>query len=584
MPGTGGQQDIQPVIGQAPSCIYPAYAQAPRGTMPPGCVGLLADKWITFDLKIETGGLMAGETNQWDCERWLWMTIDGVKRLVIHYGTQSNQYIGRSAEPFEAIWFSPYMTNKSFTQVHPVASVWHRYLIADDKPIAPPKAIESPPVIIPGTLPPFVPPEGTFADFTLNTPYEARPPTLPSVYDIQRIFANWNSAAMLSDYSPRGGIAYHGGGEHGVGATDSCGVMMLNLETLLYEFRCRATQAYNQSSGVPQDVHPTNDFGEHADGSPGAPHTYNQAVEFPKAWGGGPRGSFLRAGGAAGGSTSAAMRAKALLDAGTIDADKYKAMLQAAGNAWSCVHAFDVSQEILGVRRLTNEAMHYGVMRNDPAYPDHGQFANWGSNYAAACKDLKRQGWWCKLGTSAATTFALVTPDGAVAYTGKKTGGAFPAIHHFSNDGQDVLMMVYTTNTKKYITLFDMKNGWASVDIEPQGPHPMLATDGNYYPGYMGLRWSDRMECFYGMDTYAAFPQPTVFYLRLSNLRDVMRSTFTWTNETFVGYNGAVMARTDPAYMRGAFSKLIECPQLESLVWTRGESARGQLLRPRAVG
>jgi len=130
--------DVQPKVGVAPTCLFNVYRKTLPPQVPAGCKGLVADKWITFDLIVETGDVIPGK-NTWHAERKLYMTIDGVRELVVHYGKDSPGYRGRNQRPFEAVWFAPYMTDKSWTQQHPVASVWHRELIVDDKPIPPPR-------------------------------------------------------------------------------------------------------------------------------------------------------------------------------------------------------------------------------------------------------------------------------------------------------------------------------------------------------------------------------------------------------------------------------------------------------------
>ena len=401
-------------------------------------------------------------------------------------------------------------------------------------------------------LPSFVPPPGTFAEFTLNVPADVRPPTLPDVRDIQRILANWNSAAMISDYSARGGIAYHGGGEHGVGATDSCGVLVLNLETRLYEFRCRATQRYVQSAGKTDDAHPTNEFGEHADGSPGAPHTYNQACEFPAAWGGGPRGSYLRCGGTAGSSTT-----------------------PPASNAYNCAHKFDLSHDVRGTSRLTG-SLRYGLS------------VDWGGNYAGACIDRKREGWWAKMGSHAPTSLAFISKKGEVTYSPNAFSMIYPYLHHFSNDGQDVLLFLYVFSLTNYMSLIDLAAGWSPVTRLPTGTPPAQGPPGRptaTYASNIGPRWSTIMNCFVGLDYSVA--TPTLCFLTPSNPADIMDSTWAWTTETVTSHDGSALVPnnrvSDPGSGNGVWGKLIECPSLRSLVWTRSAIAKGQLIRPRGM-
>ena len=59
--------DWQPKQGQSATCLYTQSNVTPQGQNVPGCITLVADKWITFDLEADTGGLIPG-TNTWDCE------------------------------------------------------------------------------------------------------------------------------------------------------------------------------------------------------------------------------------------------------------------------------------------------------------------------------------------------------------------------------------------------------------------------------------------------------------------------------------------------------------------------------------
>jgi hypothetical protein len=573
IPSSGGRQDVQPIVGEPPSCIYPLYATAPRGTTPPGCKGLTGGIWTTVDIKVESGEMFPDRIA---ClaERWLWLTgIDGVKRLTLHYGKDTPGYIGRNADPFEAIWFAPYMTGKSATQQHPVATMRIRELIVDDKPIPPPK-FELPVIIIPGTLPEFVPPSGTFAKFTLNVPNNACPPTMLPGNDIKRIFSHWNSAAMIHDYSPRGGIGYHGGGEHGSGAAqDSVGVMVLNLETRKYEFRCRGTRPFHQATGAATDVDRTNEFGEYADGSPAAPHTCNQAVEFPSAWGGGPRGSFMRAGGTAGSST--------------VNGDAYRAYIAAGGdpnspiapvngdNAYNTVHAFDLSQDILGTRRMCG-SIRYGAARD------------WGGNYAAACIDRKRQGWWLRMGTYAPTMTAFLSKDGQLSYPSAQTSTMqFPSLQHFTHDGQDVLMCLYfADSTKDFMQLMDLGAGFKWEPRRASGIVPIThPTSKMTTLGYLGLRWSNRMKRLVALDYSKAIP--TLVYLIPSDPARLMTSQWEFRYETITSADGSRFVPndgvTDYGSSNGSWGKLIEIEEWGAWAWTRNAAEPGILVRPQAM-
>jgi hypothetical protein len=127
--------DWQPKQGQSPTCLYTQSNVTPQGQNVPGCTTLVADKWITFDLEADTGGLIPG-TNTWDCEIRLYMTVDGVRQRVIDYGKNTRGYTGRNAKAWTGIWLAPYMTDRDLNQPFAVTpSTWYREVIVDDKPI-----------------------------------------------------------------------------------------------------------------------------------------------------------------------------------------------------------------------------------------------------------------------------------------------------------------------------------------------------------------------------------------------------------------------------------------------------------------
>ena len=64
-------------------------------------------------------------------------------------------------------------------------------------------------------------------------------------------------------------------------------------------------------------------------------------------------------------------------------------------------------------------------------------------------------------------------------------------------------------------------------------------------------------------------------------------STWAWTTETVTSHDGSALVPnnrvTDYGSSNGIWGKLIECPSLRSLVWTRSAAAKGQLIRPRGM-
>jgi hypothetical protein len=559
--------DVQPVLGQGATCRYNVYKVTPPGTIPVGCKGIVANKWITFDLRVITGGLIPGTTT-WAARRTLWMTIDGVKTLVIDYDETLPGAIGRNSRDFEAVWLAPYMTSKSATQDHPVASVWYRDLIVDDKEIV--KTVEAPPVepppvvIIPGTLPSYVPPPGTFAEFTLNTFNEVPTSTGYQGNDKRRMFANWCGGVIIPEAGEFGTQAVHGGGEHSA-ATDSCGVALLDIAKREYSISNLPTKAYKQAFGKPTDGDPTSIWGEHADGTPGAAHTYNQICRWPAAWGP-PKGGMARIGGGAGASTA-------------LTQPPYNLVYPASANAFHCAHLFDISKSHLGTTRLLPQS---GSIR-------YGLSVDWGGDYVGSTLALQRGGWFSKCGQNAASNLVFITKEGQEQTTPLKIATAYPFLHYFED--QDVLLIQFLFDIANQMLLLDLSKPYPtasnSTAPNPKKVVPSFPQDDVIwrYAPYLGFRWSTIMKCFVGLDIMKS--TPTLVYLRPSNPANVLASTWAYEWETLASFDGSSLIPNDSinnyASSNGVWGRLEEVPALRSFVWTPAAHRKGMLLRPQAM-
>jgi hypothetical protein len=111
----------------------------------PPCAGLKPDQWMTFQLRVKVGTWYRN-TRQYrhDSEVQLWLAEAGKpSRLILDYRPAADPachaaYPTRSVPPcqtgydlwgdgiqkFGKLWFTPYMTGKDPTQVHPTAYVW----------------------------------------------------------------------------------------------------------------------------------------------------------------------------------------------------------------------------------------------------------------------------------------------------------------------------------------------------------------------------------------------------------------------------------------------------------------------------
>jgi hypothetical protein len=218
----------------------------------------------------------------------------------------------------------------------------------------------------------------------------------------------------------------------------------------------------------------------------------------------------------------------------------------------------------------------------------YGLDVDWGGNYVGACIDMKRQGWWAKMGSASATPLAFISKTGAVAYSPNKYSLIYPHLHHFSNDGQDVLFFLHVYNLSNYMMLLDLSKGWSLVSRVPVGQPPALSPakkPNSTYVANIGPRWSTIMQCFVALDYSVS--EPTLHFLKPSNPANIMSSTWAWTQETVSSHDGSELVPNDPVSnygsSNGVWGKLIECPSLRSLVWTRNANDKGQLIRPRGM-
>lgn len=229
--------DWQPKLGQAPTCLYTKTGATPQGQAVAGCETLVADQWITFDLEADTGNPIPN-TNTWDCEMRLYMTVNGVRKLVIRYGPGTPGYTGRNARPWTGVWLAPYMTDRDGSQSFPVTpSAWYREVIVDDKtitatgvpPVASTSSTSSSPEIPPAPAPVvavFTPQRdasgtvtnyGTLPLYTWREIADTRMVSLLSnlpqsnAGDMNNVMANWGSSAN----DPATGDMHLHGGAHG---------------------------------------------------------------------------------------------------------------------------------------------------------------------------------------------------------------------------------------------------------------------------------------------------------------------------------------------------------------------------------
>lgn len=572
--------DWQPKQGQPATCLYSRTNATPQGQAVPGCDTLVADKWITFDLEAETGDVVAGTNGQaWHCTMRLWMTIEGVRKLVIDYGPQCQGYQGRRAEPWTGIWLVPYMTDRDPAQAFQGwPTVWAREVIFDDKPIAgalpqpeptpdpvpvPDPAPTPDPVPVPSDLPSFVPAPGTFAEFTTNVPTDLASTSDPWIK--AAILANWTGGTFIEDFGDAGAAAYHGGGEH-FSWPDRGGVLLLDVAAQRYVMRCVSPQHMGVVSGTTGPSGSLTDrYGAYQDnGYPQSKHTYNSLAPFPRDWGGGEQGGLVRVC-HAGGLTNPQVGA-------------------APGYGLAATWAFDLAQTVNGARRLTGEQT-YDLGSGNPAYTNDAP---------GTCVDTLREGWWvfARTGANTGDRMVFTHKDGTIEPPGTQAIGLnWGRLHHFADD--DTLVAIATGIN---ICHPGLTNPWKTITTVADAADQSDWTALQAYLGYPGFQWCSLLNCWVGIDSknpLKADGTPDLTAARVWKIIPPDTAAKRWIDpwrvqrETVTSSDGSVIdMKTDHAVNAGngtSYGKLVECKKMRSLVWTRRIDKPGQLIRLRGM-
>lgn len=419
-------------------------------------------------------------------------------------------------------------------------------------------------------------PPGMFIEFTLNTPSDIGM-SRSNLY-------NWCGGAFVPDFGARGGVCYHGGGEHSAWIDSSIdgngqqGVYVLDCDARLYARKCYPIAEH---IGVLSDGSggPTDDWGAYADGSPQSKHTYNGMSYMPKDWGGGPQGSFVRVGHSGGLSTSIP------LDGGV------------ATQGYSATWRFDLSKsshtaDDPSIHKLTGDALY-----------DFGSGPGATINDAPmACIDTIRQGWWSSHRTGSgwgdrmvftSKTGEISPPQGDALSTG------WAALHHLADDDilvrltDDILTSGVVPTWQVHLWRAGSDEAWVQAAVERQDIDDVTAPGMKAYAsiGTMHPRWSTILGCFVGLDPWypiGAQPTKVIRVWRITPPPAGERFTGTWqiTWELLTAVPGSptnemnlINGGGDAGTTNAIYGRFVECPSLRAFVWTRDIDRPGQLVR-----
>jgi hypothetical protein len=381
--------------------------------------------------------------------------------------------------------------------------------------------------------------------------------------------ANWCGGTFVEDYGAKGAAVYHGGGEHH-SWPDKGGVLILDCEKRLYAMRCLSSNP-NHRGVAGHAGSPVNEWGCYADNDyPQSKHTYNALAPFPKEWGAGPMGGLVRI-----------QSGGALV---TPETDGKGTVTRVHG--WTACYAFDLSQNTEGHRRLSGDAK----------YVMNGVVPSSINDSALSAADTKREGWW--------TTARSQSERKGMTFThrsGTVTNFAAPGLslvrwaclRYLADD--DLLVCICDEpqfGAKRFgvVMLLELsklpKTQWVTILPSVPNDPAMNWVSGNpaaLEAGYCGPQWSSILRAFVAMDMKS--PNDVSKTIRKWKLTppqsgDRLTGQWTWSLETATSADGStVNVRKDPGSVNGPFGKLVECPALRSLIWTRGPDARGQLIR-----
>jgi hypothetical protein len=396
-------------------------------------------------------------------------------------------------------------------------------------------------------LPAWVPPVAYFADVPMvNNPQDV----LPGIYSgdssaMDGPFILWGGSAVLRDYSALGAQVYYSGGhESSAGQANVQLSLICDFSTLTWSTANVPKQA--NASGTFVNGYSTND------GTPYTPHTYLGLQEFPKAWGGGAKGSLI-------------------------------SFFWAGSTYTNRINVLDVSATTNGYTQLATRQ----PQNIDPTQirftPTTG-----GGNYPITVMDSARKGWWVAVdGTVSYTLFVSSTGD-ITQYPA--LGGNFANGSMVLCNSLNLLIGIdggydsgpYAGSAYRALYIRDLSSG-VVTQSQTAGTVPSHTTgyDGtpNAYhrPDSMGLQWVDELGCIVGLDESTVPPTIVKLTPPASN-----PATGTWTWSTVPVSHWSQDPNGQPTLQssqNAVWSKFRWVPSLHAFVYATAKNRKPQVVR-----
>jgi hypothetical protein len=327
------------------------------------------------------------------------------------------------------------------------------------------RIIARPPVQVPD----WVPPPGYFADVPVkNFPADVMPAVFAArPRDMEYAFDYWGGSAWIRDFSPLGAQVLHSAGrEASTELPNFQATVILDFSSLLWSV-----------ANTPVQANPLGSFvdGWAPDHTPYVNHTYLSLQEFPRDWGGGPKGSLAR--------------------------------FLTAGKSWAQqIHVEDLAQAVNGYSVLATRQPE----NVDPTRISFARNAT-GGNFATTALDEKRRGWWVAVNGAADYTL-FVGADGTITQTPAMGGNLQNGVLAYWPE-QNVLIAIdggyesgqYASQSFRTIYVRDLASA-NTVKLSTTGPVPALfdGYDGTsksfHRPDTTGLQWVSELGCMVGLD------------------------------------------------------------------------------------
>lgn len=372
-------------------------------------------------------------------------------------------------------------------------------------------------------VPAWLPPEGQFADISLNTVYSARPSGWPTG-ESAGPFANWSGGVWAPDFGTTGGYVIHGSGHLSAGTPTWAGVWVFDIASLLWVGRNIPAAPLLENSGD------YNSYGESVvsgvEGHTYPPHTYDGLAYQNTANGGGADGALIRF---------------AVPGSGLANA--------------KCAHRFDLASTSAAPTRVMTAV---------------NSIAN---SYPATAVDEARGGVWT---TDSNGLGGVGFVDFDTWAETRWTGVTFNAYGDQS--------MVYVPTRDCLVALGRDGSGGVNMSVRvcpivagaPQAWTTVAQSGTPPTDRRCGGVWSTLLGCIVSFESAGSY---TVHKLTVP--ADLTGGTWAWSSETLTGVSGATPVRSTVAD-NGAWSRFVEAPELGCFLWA--DSVTGPVQAWRLAG